>query len=73
MKRVVPVEIREMLFKELGVYPGQAVVRRQRSADGDRILVVVYPGSPLKESDIPKEYHGYAVRFERHPVPQVGS
>ncbi|MFM6322096.1 MAG: hypothetical protein ACKPGT_12915 [Microcystis sp.] len=73
MKKVVPVEIREMLLKELGVCPGEAVIRRQRSRDGDRILVVAYPGSPLTESDIPDKYHGYAVRFERHSVPQAGS
>jgi hypothetical protein len=67
IKKAVPVEIREMLLKELRVCPGEAVIRR----DGDRILVVAYPSSHLTESDIPDNYHGYAVRFERHSVPEA--
>lgn len=73
--KVVPIEIREKLLKELGVQPGKAVVRRQRSSTskGDEIVVIAYPGSSLSASDIPDEYHGYPVHFERHlAIPQAG-
>lgn len=72
-KRTVPVEIREMLLKDLGVRPGEAVVRRQRSQDGDQIVVVAYPGSRLTATEVPTKYHGYPVSFEKHSsVPEAG-
>lgn len=72
-RKAVPIEIREKLLEDLGVQPGTVVVRRQRTNNGDQILVIAYPGSSLTASDVPAEYYGYPVHFEKHAlIPQAG-
>jgi hypothetical protein len=65
-------QVREQLLESLGAQPGQVSVRRHRATDGDEILIIAYPSSPLTAADVPSEYSGYPVRFERHKIPKAG-
>jgi hypothetical protein len=66
----VPLELRDSLLHTLEENSYNITVRREATANGDRILVVAYPGSSLKDSDVPTEYRGFPVRFEQRPFPE---
>lgn len=68
----ITTELQTSFFEALGARPGEVSVRRRRTANGDEFLVIAYPGSHLKESDIPNEYSGYLVRYEKHKFPKAG-
>lgn len=58
------------LYLSLRSEPGQATVNRKVTEKGtEQLLVTAYPGSSVKPSDLPPEFEGYPVVYQKRNFP----